>query len=678
MPRFLLRTQFFLFLAIAGALGNNRPNFIFILADDLGWGDLACYGHPYVQTPNLDALAANGMLFEQAYASGVVCGPSRVALISGRFPAEFGISTIFQTPAVNRANGMPDWLDPNLPTLPRLLRDAGYRTFHTGKWHLGNNSPSPDNYGYDDYRTRGYGDSSLAINSNRFWRDCTAITVDDALEFIAKTKETGEPFYIDLWTNSGHLPIAPLDESYEPYVNLEASPSDFPSPTREYLEEVDETYGDDLSDRFRRWCATLTQMDLHIGRLMKGLEEFGVADNTVVVFSSDNGPEQHYIQIGITNPGVSSAGPFRGRKRRISEGGIRMPFIVQWPSGILPNQRNRDAVIAGVDWLPTACDLAGVRVPRDLPGTSFAEALRSEPFQRESALFWKTNSGHIALRRDDWKYKIYTDERGHELHLLKDTGEAINLIDLAITQRQLENELTSWNQSLTPSSPTVTTSPITGSIFDGFKLDLEAHGTAMPPPSYRWYHDNQPLEESKLVRGVRSPYLTITHATLRNAGQYHCVIENSEGSIASEKAMVTVVAPTYETWSAQFGELSEQEKQPGADPDADGWDNLLEYALRMDPIDGDLSDAIFEGSNDGRLKLAFVRNRAAADLSYVVEAATSLKGPWEIAASSNLGGPFLAAPGFSVELDNTDGRVVVADSQSFSARGFFRLTVIAQ
>ncbi|MHC4519917.1 MAG: sulfatase-like hydrolase/transferase, partial [Planctomycetota bacterium] len=196
----------------------SRPNFVFVFADDLGWGDLGCYGNRQIKTPNLDKLARDGLLFTQFYVSGSVCSPSRAAIMTGRYPARLGIHGHFATDRRNAARAMPNWLDPEIPTVPERLKGAGYVTGHFGKWHLGSGkqAPNPGAYGIDEHCTRVSSGPQLSGQNDPYFRArSTAQIVDRTLEFIEQHRD--EPFYVNAWTLVPHATLHPTPEQMEPY-----------------------------------------------------------------------------------------------------------------------------------------------------------------------------------------------------------------------------------------------------------------------------------------------------------------------------------------------------------------------------------------------------------------------------------------------------------------------------
>jgi len=431
------------------AKAKRPPNILFILCDDLGWGDLHCYGHPVIRTPNLDRLAAQGTLFTQFYVNSAVCSPSRTAFMTGQYPARHRIHGHLAQPEHNAKRGMPNWLDPKAVTVTRLLQQAGYKTAHFGKWHLGSGegAPDPGAYGIDVHRTLnsvgpGYGEEQ---KDPYFRAKSTGLFVDDALEFIEANRD--RPWYVNLWTLVPHATLHPTDADMEPYRRLA------PAARLPYKGALQVYYG------------TVTALDRDVGRLLKRLDELGQAENTLVVFSSDNGPEDIHIR-NATHSGVGSPGPFRGRKRSLYEGGVRMPLIVRWPGHVPAGRVETESVLTAVDFLPTVCGLAGAAVPAGhVPdGEDASDVLLGKSRPRTRPIFWEWRfrvAGHtihhspmLAVRDGPWKLLMNPDRSRVELYNVpSDPSEVDNLASAhpEIVQR-LAKPLLAWQKTL-PKGP---------------------------------------------------------------------------------------------------------------------------------------------------------------------------------------------------------------------------------
>jgi N-acetylgalactosamine-6-sulfatase len=424
----------------------KRPNFIFILADDLGWSDLGCYGHAQLKTPNLDRLAKEGTLFTQFYVNASVCSPSRCAFMTGQYPARHKIHGHYATHEMNAARGMNDWLDPKVPNVAALLQKAGYATAHFGKWHLGNGdaAPAPSLYGFDETRTVNSNGPTWDEPDLTFRAKSSAAIVDETIRFITAHKD--KPFYVNAWMLIPHAPLNPPEEQMKPYDFLTPVGKDFPFKSAAQI-----FYG------------SVTDMDKQIGRLLKALDELGLADNTIVLFSSDNGPEDIHVS-NAGHSGVGSAGPFRGRKRSLYEGGIRVPGIIRWPGKVPAGKINETSVVAGVDWLPSVCKLGGIAVPdgHKLDGEDASDVFLGSDRPRATPLFWEWrfrifgepfhHSPMLAIRDGDWKLLLNPDRSRVELYDLKrDLTQLNNVAEHhADVVARLSEKVLAWQKELPP------------------------------------------------------------------------------------------------------------------------------------------------------------------------------------------------------------------------------------
>jgi len=439
---------------------TRKPNFVFIFADDLGWGDLGCYGNRQIKTPNLDELAKKGILFTQFYVNGSVCSPSRTSIMTSHFPARHGVHGHFATHKQNEVRAMPDWLDPKVHTVTKLLNDAGYTTGHFGKWHLGSGTgaPTPGDYGIDEHSTRTSSGPQIEGTNNPYFRaKSTAKIVDKTIQFIESNRD--KPFYVNVWTLVPHATLHPTDEQMKAYERY--APRGVPYKGAKQI-----------------YYASITDLDQQIGRLVKRIDELGLADNTVIVFSSDNGPEDFDIRNAV-HSGIGDTGPFRGRKRSIYEGGIRMPFIVRWPGRVPAGKVDDTSIVAGVDWLPTVCSLAGVKLPKGLnpDGEDMSAALLGKPKPRTRPLMWEWrfrifgDMAHkcpmLAIRDGKWKLLMNPDRSRIELYVIpRDPTELDNVADQhPDIVKKLSERLLKWQKTL-PAGP----------------IDREAGSNAYPWP----------------------------------------------------------------------------------------------------------------------------------------------------------------------------------------------------
>ncbi len=421
------------FIAVAGvaAVGTacstqeKQPNVLFIYIDDMGYGDLSCYGGDFTPTPNIDRLAEQGARFEQYYSASPVSSASRCGLLTGNFPIEYGINTYLSDRRYNRNCEQVDFLDPSAPTIIHAFQDAGYTTAHIGKWHLGggrdvDNAPSITEYGFDSYlSTYESPDPDPAITSTDWiWHERDSVQrwkrteyfVNKSIEFL---KENGDkPFYLNLWPDDIHTPWVP-----------EALYYDNPD---SWVEE-------------RTMTPVIAETDKQIGRLLDYLDESGLAENTIVVITSDNGPENSMKY-------RRTAG-LRGVKNSVFEGGIRMPFIVRYPGKIKPGTLNKESVLSALDLYPSLCDMAGVEMQEGYQGDGENRSdiiLGNSTEDRSGDLMWDFGrnsffrspsneyfqSPHLAIRRGDWKLLVNGDGSNAMLFNLKeDVAESTNVIE---------------------------------------------------------------------------------------------------------------------------------------------------------------------------------------------------------------------------------------------------------
>jgi arylsulfatase A len=387
-------------LVEVGLAGDERPNLILFLADDLGWGDLGCYGHPIIRTPHLDRFAGEGLRLTSCYAASAVCSPSRSALLTGRTPHRNGVYTWI-------AEGAPVHLRTSERTLPALLRESGYATCHTGKWHLNGlfnsaEQPQPDAHGYDWWLATQNNAAPSHHNPVNFVRNGVAVgplegysallTVDEAVRWLQRERDRSRPFFLTVWTHEPHYPISAAAEYQQMYPGLE-------DPVQ------------------REHHANVTQMDAAFGRLMEALEGEGLTENTLVVFTSDNGPEGD----GVKTPGRGSTGGLRGRKRHLYEGGIRVPGLVRWPGRVSAGGVSAVPVI-GSDFFATLLAAAGAAVPGDrvLDGVNVLPVLTGSAAEvvRQRPLYWRLLMApqmKSAVRDGDWK--LLADERLEKFEL---------------------------------------------------------------------------------------------------------------------------------------------------------------------------------------------------------------------------------------------------------------------
>ena len=427
---------------------QDKPNVLLILADDLGWGDLGCYGNKEIQTPNIDKLATQCTLFNNYYSNSPVCSPSRTAWTTGQLPARHKMHGHLATAEQNDARGMPNWLDPSVVTLPGLLQKAGYATAHFGKWHLGSGegAPTPAAYGFDEHKAvQSSGNGWKEEKEDPYFRaNSTALIVDEAIRFIEKNK--GKPWYVNVWPLLPHATLDPTPEQMKPY--------------EKYLPGTPNHKGAKVV-----YYSSVTALDAEVGRLLTKMDELGVSKTTIVVFSSDNGPEDIHVN-NASHSAIGSAGPFRGRKRSLYEGGVRLPLLVRLPGRTKANHVDEHAIIQAVDFLPTVCKIANVNVPKDwaLDGEDVRFQLVGLSSKRKKPVFWQwrfniagdllNRSPMLAVREGEWKLLMNPDRSRVELYdIPKDPMEMTNLADAKHDiVKKLSDMLLAWYKTL-PEGP---------------------------------------------------------------------------------------------------------------------------------------------------------------------------------------------------------------------------------
>lgn len=430
----------------------EKPNIVFIFADDWGWCDLSCHGHPYVKTPNIDRLAKEGTDFHRFTVASGVCSPSRTAVMTGHFPARYNIDAHFAWVPQNQKRNMPDWLNPRAPLLPRFLQQAGYATAHFGKWHLANDmipdSPLPSAYGYDQYGAFNCAGEQMPVHED----------ADNAITFIEKSHRKQKPFFINLWIHEPHTPFHTVPK-YEWRF-------------REMASREDQIY-----------ASVLAHADDRIGKVLDTLDRLKLTDNTLVIFSSDNGPARaagpaeltlQYDTATGAGWGIAAAkgitGGRKGYKSALFEGGIGVPFIARWPGKIAAGKVDKTSMISAVDLLPTFCELAGANLPNAYrpDGVSQLATLLGKPTTtRNKPLFWKMQSPwpipksrpyhwvSYAIVHENWKLLTNRDATYSELYEI--TADPYEKADLSKEKpevvKQLMQQIDDWKASL-PKSPT--------------------------------------------------------------------------------------------------------------------------------------------------------------------------------------------------------------------------------
>lgn len=455
MTRSLLAVAILL-MSVAASAESAKPNIVFILADDLGYGDLGCYGHPYARTPNIDRLASEGTRFTQFYSTGVTCCPARTGLMTSKFPASFR-----EYPA-NGGFG-------KRVTITDLLHQAGYRTGHFGKWHIGPNEEN-GTYGIDAVGVDS--DEKVAGRRNET-RGRDASIFDGAIDFIEKNKSG--PFYVNVWCHISHHPVNPSQAVLDRFGDLRLDETKCSASLREKF-AICKQLGGDVHDHLRRYLADVYSLDEEVGRLLKRIDELGIRENTIVVYSSDQGaaPMRSPIATAETakkkkkNKGaegndrleirlnaMGSAGELRGGKHGMFEGGVRVPFIVRWPGHTPAGRVDEQSVISGIDWLPTLGKITGIDVPTtDIDGEDVSASWLGRTHTRTKPLLWKVSNPNsdLAVRDGQWKLLDPNRRRGGAVELYdisKDPAERHNrATDKPEIVKALSDKLKAWNATL--------------------------------------------------------------------------------------------------------------------------------------------------------------------------------------------------------------------------------------
>jgi len=402
---------------------KHKPNIIFILADDLGYGDLGCYGQTKIKTPNIDRLAAEGMRFAQCYAGSTVCAPSRAALMTGLHTGHGRI----------RGNGdIP--LQPEDRTVADFLKRAGYTNGVVGKWGLGlAGSPgTPNRKGFDEwFGYLGHNEAHDYYPAQLYrWpnpENSTSFTFPIQANANGQKGQYSHDFFTKVATNFVRInkwnPFFLYLAYTIPHAQNELRNQGMPVPSDDPYKQ------EDWPQMEKNKAAMITRLDEDIGKLMDQLKRLKIDDNTVVFFSSDNGP---HSEGGVKAEFLHSSGPLRGIKRDMYEGGIRVPMIVRWPGKIKKGTVN-DQVWAFWDFLPTATEIAGVEPPKEIDGISMLPTLLGlTQTNQHDFLYWEFHEegSKQAVRMGDWKAIRLEPGKPLELYNLKtDLGETENVAD---------------------------------------------------------------------------------------------------------------------------------------------------------------------------------------------------------------------------------------------------------
>lgn len=458
----------------------HRPNILFILIDDLGWKDLGCYGSGFYETPNLDRLAADSMRFTDAYAACPVCSPTRASILSGKYPARLGLTNYisWRNPGHRDRGRLIDapyipYLNTAETSLATALRENGYATWHVGKWHCGEEAYWPENHGFDvniagcDHGLPPQGYFSPYglphLEDGPEGEYLTDRLTDEAIRLI-RERDPAKPFFLNLWYYTVHTPIEAKPELIDKYERKARALGLDRVKTFEEGEIFPKSKS--VLNRVRRrlvqsdpvYAAMIETMDANVGRLLQALDEAGELEDTIVIFTSDNGGET------TAPPAPTCNAPLCEGKGWMYEGGTREPLLVRWPGVTRPNSLCATPVTSP-DFYPTILDMAGIEPLPDQhrDGISLTPLLNGGNSLDRDAIFWHYphygNQGGTpgsSVRVGDWKLiEFYEDGRLELYNLRTDIGETRNLAGVHPARtRELHDRLTAWRNEMEALEPT--------------------------------------------------------------------------------------------------------------------------------------------------------------------------------------------------------------------------------
>ncbi len=432
---------------------EKSPNIVFILTDDMGWKDLACYGNRFTETPNIDALAKNGIRFTQAYAACPVSSPTRASIMTGKYPARLHLTNFIAGNRTDKASPVlpapwKPFLEAREITIAELLREKGYTTGMVGKWHLGgHDSIAPWNQGFDFTRMIGkngldYYNYSIFLDSykNEFIDKGTEYLTDKltdyGVEFLRKNK--GNQFFLYLAYSAPHVVIVPRPDKLMKYF-------------RKY---------NDADEKFNPYYSAMVEsIDDGVGRIIETLKEIAAIENTIIIFTSDNGG----LGLDELGPTPTSILPLRKWKGHVYEGGIRIPAIMSWQGKIKPGMVS-DEYFSTVDYLPTFCEIAGINsIPANVDGISILKLMKGEQISgEERPLFWhyphfsnQLGRPAGALRVGDYKLVESYETGKLELYDLKEDISESTDISEKMKQKTLDLHklLIVWRKNVNANMP---------------------------------------------------------------------------------------------------------------------------------------------------------------------------------------------------------------------------------
>lgn len=431
---------------------QEKPNVILILTDDMGYSDIQCFGGDFVPTPNIDKIAERGTKYTQYYSAAPICSPSRVSLLTGMFPANWNFTTFLNDKKSNLEAEQANYLNTNAPSIAKIFKSAGYATGHFGKWHMGGgrdlqDAPGFKKYGFDEHNStyESPDPDPLITATDWIWSpqdsikrwDRTRYFVDKTLDFLKRHK--GQPCFVNLWPDDVHTPWVP--EVKRQYTGK------FPMNPKEE----------------QAFKLVLKEYDKQMGRLLEGIKELGLDKNTIVIFTSDNGPLPSFR-------GSRAAG-LRGAKLSLYEGGIRMPFIISWPGHIVEGKVDSTSVVNSTDLLPTLTSMADISLPPNYQGDgeNRKSVFMGTPSPRKKDMFWeygrndyafhypkgRDKSPNLAIRSGKWKLLVDYHKNDAELYNLETNQFETNNVakDHPEIVKKLEAKLLNWRNYLPVLNP---------------------------------------------------------------------------------------------------------------------------------------------------------------------------------------------------------------------------------
>jgi len=431
---------------------QEKPNVIMILTDDMGYSDIGCFGGNFVTTPNIDKIAEGGTKYTQYYSASPICSPSRVSLLTGMYPANWNFTNFLNDKKSNLKAEQANYLNTNAPSIAKIFKNAGYTTGHFGKWHMGGgrdvqDAPGFKKYGFDEHNStyESPDPDPLITATDWIWSDKDSIKrwdrtkyfVDKTLDFLKRHK--GQPSYVNLWPDDVHTPWVP--EVARNYTGK------FPMNPQE-------------EEAFK---LVLKEYDKQMGRLLQGLEDLGIDENTIIIFTSDNGPLPSFR-------GSRAAG-LRGTKLSLYEGGIRMPFIIRWPGHIAEGKVDSTSVLNSTDLLPTLTSLADISLPPNYQGDgeNRKSVFMGTASPRKKDMFWefgrndyafhypegRDKSPNLAIRSGKWKLLVDYHKNNAELYDLEDNQFETNNVakDHPKIVKILKTKLLNWRNYLPVLNP---------------------------------------------------------------------------------------------------------------------------------------------------------------------------------------------------------------------------------